>query len=1245
MSPRRSLQNLLSSTLCAALLLQPMLAYAGDGIVADPAAQQRPGVGQATNGVPLVNIVAPNGTGLSHNKFSDYNVGAVGVVLNNSAIDGVSKLGGVVLANPNLVGHGQASTILAEVTSANRSRLEGFTEIFGGSADFILANPNGVTCNGCGFINSPRVTLTTGTPQIDGAGRLVSLMVRQGDISVGGGGLNANGIDVLDLISRSVVLEGAVNAHGLNVVAGRNDMDYATRVTTTQAGDEANAPSFAIDSSALGGMYADRISLLATERGVGVNMLGEMAANAGELRITADGRLALRATASATGDMALASQSGGVTIDKQVASGGSLSVAAATDVTAAGNAVKVIAAGNVDVNAESADVSAAEIKAGGDMSVTTAHDLNARDATLSATGTATVRGANVDLTRAKVAADTVTVTADATLAADAALTATTAQISAGRSITLSGSSLSADGAIIAAGQGGDEGQASLAATGGASIHNATVTSHDSTHIAAGGALDATGGAVQSAGDVTLGGSSVTLDGARVAAGIADDGSVSLDGTLSVTTAGILSHGDDALLTAGSDVVLDVGTLDGGSQSQGIQAARDVQVTATASANTTGGIQAGRDVTLSADTMTASGGAVTAGRNVTASVGSLDNFDTISAVGGVTLTASAVLGNETGAVISAGGTTQLDAPILVNAGRISAQGEGKITADILANSGSISARDDLTLSVTAQMTNQGLAFAGKQLKVVAAGTVTNDGGTLIGATGLSIDNGDTGAAGTVENVSGTIQAGLGDGTAANLSIKAGQIINRKKAFAVTTVTEAAPLESYTDHSISYEIQQVSVDSEAPKILADGAITLDGDSIANDQGLIHANGDMTLRGGSLTNSAPVLTTTRIDDVTHHYVHKVCTKKRAGVCTRHEYRDEISYSQDRQLQANKTVNLYGTIETAGLLTAQFTGTVANVGVVQGVPLYGLVAGSPEDSVRGVAFDARFTPVDGPLVAIPPADAAGLYVRTKDPLANYLVETDPVLSNLGAFYGSDYFLQQAGIDTNDIARRLGDSAYETKLVRDAVFAETGKRYLSPAITSDAAQMQALLDNAVAERTALNLSFGVSLSADQIAALTHDIVWFEEVEVDGQTMLAPHLYLARVSRDNIAPQSAGIIATTAAIQAAQVVNSGAISTSGALKVASAGDVVNQGGVLAAGTTLDVTAADDVLNLSGGLKGDTVTVSAGRDVVASTAVTTVEGSHGSDGIMHQQASVTGNSAVSITAGRDVATAGAAISSG
>lgn len=124
-------------------------------------------IDSALNGVPIINIAAPNAGGLSHNKFVDYNVNAGGLIINN-AINNPNqiigtKIGGIIVDNPHLVGSNSASVILNEVTSNNRSILRGYTEIAGRSADLIIANPNGIEMNDAGFINISRLTNVVGS--------------------------------------------------------------------------------------------------------------------------------------------------------------------------------------------------------------------------------------------------------------------------------------------------------------------------------------------------------------------------------------------------------------------------------------------------------------------------------------------------------------------------------------------------------------------------------------------------------------------------------------------------------------------------------------------------------------------------------------------------------------------------------------------------------------------------------------------------------------------------------------------------------------------------------------------------------------------------------------------------------------------------------------------------------------------------------------------------------------------------
>ncbi|GLH50880.1 hemagglutinin repeat-containing protein [Pseudomonas lactis] len=287
--PKRGLALILAN----AMFWHPLLAQA-DGIVVNA-----PGttLGQAGNGVPIVNIATPNANGLSHNQFHDYNVGANGVILNNATDRTQStQLGGIIVGNPNLRGTA-ANIILNEVNGGSPSQLRGYTEVAGQSAHVIVANPYGISCNGCGFINTPQATLTTGKAVIEN-GQITRYQVDQGSVAIEGAGLNASNVDQFEIITRATTLNAQIQAKKLTVVAGRNDVDARTLNATARAADGSQAPDLAIDSSALGGMYVGAVKLVGTEAGVGVKLSGDMVAG-GDIQIDAGGHVVMGQTTAA----------------------------------------------------------------------------------------------------------------------------------------------------------------------------------------------------------------------------------------------------------------------------------------------------------------------------------------------------------------------------------------------------------------------------------------------------------------------------------------------------------------------------------------------------------------------------------------------------------------------------------------------------------------------------------------------------------------------------------------------------------------------------------------------------------------------------------------------------------------------------------------------------------------------------------------------------------------------------------
>lgn len=261
------------------------------GIVAGGNGAQ-PQVSNAANGAAVVNIVAPSAAGLSHNQYQDFNVGKPGAVFNNSAAGGQSQLAGQLGANA-LLGGREASVILNEVISRNPSLLLGKQEVFGKAADYVLANPNGITCSGCGFINTPRASLLVGNANIEN-GAIASLQAAMNGnaLSVNGAGLS--GVNVLDLIAPRIDVRGNVAAREqLNVRAGFNLVDYQGKDAKVLRSDKAPEGVGSLDSVFLGAMQAGRINIISTADGAGVNVGGSLN-GAQEVSVEArQGKLAL----------------------------------------------------------------------------------------------------------------------------------------------------------------------------------------------------------------------------------------------------------------------------------------------------------------------------------------------------------------------------------------------------------------------------------------------------------------------------------------------------------------------------------------------------------------------------------------------------------------------------------------------------------------------------------------------------------------------------------------------------------------------------------------------------------------------------------------------------------------------------------------------------------------------------------------------------------------------------------------
>ncbi|MCT0976747.1 DUF637 domain-containing protein, partial [Pseudomonas aeruginosa] len=263
------------------------------------------------------------------------------------------------------------------------------------------------------------------------------------------------------------------------------------------------------------------------------------------------------------------------------------------------------------------------------------------------------------------------------------------------------------------------------------------------------------------------------------------------------------------------------------------------------------------------------------------------------------------------------------------------------------------------------------------------------------------------------------------------------------------------------------------------------------------------------------------------------------------------------------------------------------------------------------------------------------------------YLIETNPALTELKQFLNSDYLLSGLGMNPDASKKRLGDGLYEQRLIRDAVVARTGQRYID-GLSSDEALFRYLMDNAIAYKDQLHLQLGVGLSAEQMAALTHDIVWLEEVEVNGEKVLAPVVYLAQ-AEGRLAPSGALIQGRDV-----KLVSGGDLHNVGTLRarndLSATADNLDNSGLIEAGKRLDLLAGDSIRNRQGGvIAGRDVSLTAlTGDVINERSVTrydsALDGRTWERSFADSAARVEAANSLNVQAGRDIANLGGVLQS-
>lgn len=803
----------------------PFNSFAQQVPATQPVAGSSTRMDQAGNGVPVVQIAAPNARGVSHNQFTQFNVGPEGQILNNSRDTVRTQLGGYILGNTNLQPNTPARVILNEVTSTNPSQLNGYMEVAGPSAEVIVANPNGITCAGCGFINTTRGTLTTGTPIFGGDGSLSAFQVDRGLIAINGNGFDTN--DRIDLLARAIQINAGLWAGQANAITGANRIGYADLSTQTIAGAGA-APAFGLDVAALGGMYASKIKLVGTEGGVGVRSAGELVATGGDFTLTNNGEVQLTGRTAAAGNVLVNAMGNAALTGRNYAQG---------DLSVTGNAVVL----------------------GGDTSAGRMLSANSAS-TLNVSGTTQASTLQLDAMGNTALAGQLQSTQDTTIRTVGTL-ANTGQTFAGGNLTLAANDLiQAQGAQLAA-------QGRL----GAQVRNA---------IGNGGVLIGNGGLSVAAATLDNRGQiySGTNANLEISGTATNSGSLTAAQALDVN-AGSLNSAGELGSTSGSATLATTGDL---SATGRTIAAGPLAATSGGAMTVAGQTYGGTGVSLHAQGNLTSTGTIDSTAAVALHSGAnLYNTAKIVAAGDIDLQAAAALTNtaDLQAVNIRARAQNFD-----NGGRLLASGDVSAAGtQALRNTGTIIAglRSDGTVGSTGKvalasdgsLTQAGTVLAGQAIvlagnTLVLTGGQTNSGGDLHLTSVADIDNTDSTLSarntlslttqGAVKNAQGQLNGAQVQIAAASLDNTQGAIVQSGTApFSVNlsgALTNAGG--RIAANADSFSISAGSLDNTGGHIEhagAGAATVASGAALANTNGLIVSNGALTTSAaGTLTNT---------------------------------------------------------------------------------------------------------------------------------------------------------------------------------------------------------------------------------------------------------------------------------------------------------------------------------------------------------------------------------------------------------
>jgi hypothetical protein len=1167
------IKNLLVHFAVISLILEQFLfvsistANAAENLPLTPDGTTNTQIDSAANGVPIVNIAAPNSGGLSHNKFNSYNVNPSGLVINNATGNPnqvvQTQIGGLITDNPNLANSGSARVILNEVTSTNRSILNGYTEIGGRQADLIIANPNGIEMNSAGFINIGRLTAVVGSanqfnPNPSNLSFNLNGNKNSGNgflpkLTISGLGLDVTRVAETDLVANIMEIVSPIYGgdNRINFRAGDKELNYSTKeVTSDNTNPGTNQPDeVAIDASNVAKVQAGQIYMIATKEGFGVKYTGDMLASRSGVTIDAKGDVVYNN---------IASESGGVNVKT---TNGNITATGITHNKDVNNDVKLEASNNVNNQGQIVSARDVDVTAGSTFN-NTGTEINLSDRNF------TINANQVNNLGNLSAVNNLSLTAD--------ILNNSKEIIANNDITITGSRITNDDSIIAGNK------LNITATNFLTNNNDILslvsnlaetaltinakTLNNNKRIAANSILTINANSLNNntANSLIISGNDTNLNITNLDNNL---GTIESKNNLKIRNL-TTNNSDAALLLSVSDTSTNIsnsGTLKATNSIDINLGSSDYEIIGKLETDGFINIEA-NNITNKADIgainyikLTSTGyftNGINGGDNSNIKIASntslditannnINNYGTLSAKTILSLKSlNGNINNYNGAELLASnqnspGTSQLILEAINGAinqyspNSVVVNGDHTITATDYTNTGRIDISGSLTMNIANNLINDigALIYAGNNMFLNVVNNLTNKtSATIYAENNLTIRkydptdpsyNAANNKINQLENISGSIETYTGD-----ILIDAVTVTN-KREYLPTQGGESEYRRSswYAQHgwhtNVYYRSAMTGAVAPIATINASNDLTINTTTLTNNSSSIYAGRDLTINATTINNVSNLYRDyVAVRHWDHNWGGQYGSHSDGGsggywyTGTKDGYVNQ-AYTYSANIKAGR--NLLGTITSqidnstiAANVPDILSVTDRNGQIVNGIDLDNVV-------ISGVVSKDLSSYINGP-------DNQGMFQKNTNPNGP-LFETRSQFVDQSKFFGSDYFYTKIGLNLTDVQtefeqqnkRLVGDQFFQAKIIEEQLKTiRKNALLLSDSGTNVNTEIQSLLDNAADEYTRLGLTANETLTQTQIDSLEKDIVWFETETINGELYVVPKIYLTKATRDSL---------------------------------------------------------------------------------------------------------------------------------